>query len=96
MFLLRFSFSKVSWCFSLRKHSLAKEGEDEEEAFLLALVFLDIVLRIGRTHRKEPKKKKKKNKRKTKGKLQVNTKEIEITIYMMHEQYNVMMHGLMQ
>ena len=57
MFLLRFNFSKVSWCFSLRKCSLSKEREDEEEAFLLALVFLDIVLRIGRTHRKGPKKK---------------------------------------
>ena len=72
MFLLRFNFSKVYWCFSLRKHSLSKEREYEEKAFLLALVFLDIVLRIGRTHRKGPKKR---NKRKTKGRLQVSTKK---------------------
>ena len=36
------------------------------------------------------------NKKNTKGKLQVSIKNIEITIYMMHGQINVMMHALMQ
>ena len=38
-----------------------------------------------------------KEEKKTKGRLQVGTeKSIEITIYMTHEQINVMMHALMQ
>ena len=76
MFLLRLSFSYVSWCFSLRNLSLSKKGTEEEEAFLLALVFLDIVLR----KRQDTHKRTKKKTRKTKGRLQVSTKNIEITI----------------
>ena len=46
-----------------------------------------------RTRHKE--KTKKEQKEKTKGRLQVSTKKYRKKIYMMHEQYNVMMHALM-
>ena len=36
-------------------------GAEEEEAFLLALVFLDMVLRIGQDKQKRTKKKQKEN-----------------------------------
>ena len=62
MFLLRLSFSYVSWCFSFKNLSLSKE-EIEEEAFLLALVFLDIVLRKGQDTQKITKKKQRKKPR---------------------------------
>ena len=48
-----------------------------------------------RTRHKD-KTKKEKKKKKTKGRLQVSTKKYRKKIYMMHEQYNVMMHVLMQ
>ena len=48
-----------------------------------------------RTRHKDKTKKEKKMK-KTKGRLQVSTKKYRKKIYMMHEQYNVMMHVLMQ
>ena len=48
-----------------------------------------------RTRHKD-KTKKEKKKKKTKGRLQVSTKKYRKKIYMMHEQYNVMMHALMQ
>ena len=62
MFLLRLSFSYVSWCFSLRNLSLSNEGTEEEEDFQLALIFLDIVLRKGEDTQKEPKRNKGKKK----------------------------------
>ena len=93
MFLLRLSFSKASWFFSLRNLSLSKVGEGEEVKVLLALVFLGMMLRKGQDKQKRTKK----ETRKTKGRLQVSTKKnVEITIYMLHEQINVMMHALMQ
>ena len=73
MFLLRLSFSNVIWFFSLWNFSLSKEGTEEEEAFLLALVFLDMMLRIGQGKHKRDKEEKQK---KTKGRLQVSI-EIE-------------------
>ena len=46
-----------------------------------------------KTQEKEPKRNKKKNQGQT---VSWHQKNIEITIYMMHEQINVMMHALMQ
>ena len=66
MFLLRLSFSYASCFVSLRSLSLSKVGEEEEEEdFILALVFLDMMLRKGQDKQKRTKK----NTRKTKGKL---------------------------
>ena len=49
-----------------------------------------------RTRHTEKNQKRTKEEKKTKDKLQVNTeKNIGITIYMTHEQINVMMHALM-
>ena len=49
MFLLRLSFSYASCFVSLRSLSLSKVGEEEEEEedFILPLVFLDMMLRKG-------------------------------------------------
>ena len=62
MFLLRLSFSYTSWFFSLKNLSLSKVGEEEEEDFLLALVFLDMMLKIRKTNTEERKKTKKQKK----------------------------------
>ena len=50
----------------------------------------------ARVRTKTQEKEQKQQKTKTKGRLQISTKKIEITIYMIHEQINVMMHALMQ
>ena len=52
--------------------------------------------RVRTRHKDKTKKNKKKKKKKIKGRLQVSTKKYRKKIYMMHEQYNVMMHALMQ
>ena len=44
IFLLKFKVSYISLFFSLRNNSLWKEGSEEEEAILWALVFLGMVL----------------------------------------------------
>ena len=56
MFLLRLSFLYASWFFSLRNLSLSKVGEEEEEDILLALVFLDMMLKIRKIDIEERKK----------------------------------------
>ena len=61
MFLLRLSFSYVSWFFSLRNLSLPKVGEGEEVKVLLALVFLGMMLKIKRIEIKETEREEKKN-----------------------------------
>ena len=58
MFLLRLSFSKFSWFFSLKNLSLSKVGEGEEMEVLLALVFLGMMLKIKRIDTKETERKK--------------------------------------
>ena len=68
--------------------SLSKDRSEEVEAFLLALVFLVMVLRKGQGTQKR-------KKPRTNCKL-TQKKNIGITIYMTHEQINVMMHALMQ
>ena len=56
--------------------------------------------REGQRHKRNNQKKKKKtnnnNKQKPRADCKLNQKNIETTIYMMHEQINVMMHALMQ
>ena len=61
MFLLRLSFSKFSWFFSLKNLSLSKVGEGEEVEVLLALVFLGMMLRKGQDKQKRTKKETRKN-----------------------------------
>ena len=77
IFLLRLNFSYVSWFFSLRNLSLSKVGTEEEEDFLLALVFLNMMLKSRRTNTEEIEEKKK---QKTKGRLKLAQKYIEIII----------------
>ena len=95
MFLLRLSFLNASWFFSLRNLSLSKVGEGEEVKVLLALVFLGMILRKGQEKQKRTKKKQEKPRADCKLAQNIYI-YIEITIYMMHEQINVMMHALMQ
>ena len=80
MFLLSLSFLNASWFFSLRNLSLSKVGEGKEVEVLLALVSLGMMLR-NKTNRKEPKR----NKKKPRANCKLAHKNIEITIYMMHE-----------
>ena len=94
MFLLRLSFLNASWFFSLRNLSLSKVGEGEEVKVLLALVFLGMILRKGQEKQKRTKKKQEKPRADCKLAQNIYI-YIEITIYMMHEQINVMMHALM-
>ena len=63
-----FNFSYVSWFFSLINLSLSKDGVEEEVDVLWALVFLTMMLRIGKDTQKRDKRKKKKNKQKKKNK----------------------------
>ena len=76
--LRRFSFSYAYWFFSLRNLSLSKVGTEEEDDFLLALVFLDMMLNSRRTNTKEIEKKKKTEEPKANYKL--TQKYIEIKI----------------
>ena len=62
-FLRMFSFSKVSWFFSLRNLSLSKDGAKVEDDVLWALVFLTIMLKSKKNRQKT------KTKEKTKGRL---------------------------
>ena len=77
MFLLRLSFSNTFWFFSLRNLSLLKVGEEVEVDFLLALVFLDMMLKSIRTNRKNQEKKIKNNPR---ANCKLVQKNIEITV----------------
>ena len=81
MFLLRLSFLNASWFFSLRNLSLSKAGEGEEMEVLLALDFLGMMLRKGQDKQKRTKKKQEK----LRADCKLAQKNIEITIYMMHE-----------
>ena len=58
----------------------------------MALVFLSMMLRKGQDKQKRTKKKQEK----PRADCKLAQKNIEITIYMMHERINVMMHALMQ
>ena len=66
-----FNFSYVSWFFSLINLSLSKDGVEEEEDVLWALVFLTMMVKSRKDRQKETKDKT----RKTKGRLQVRTKK---------------------
>ena len=61
-FLRMFSFSKVSWFFSLRNLSLSKDGAKVEDDVLWALVFLTIMLKSKKNRQKIDKKQKQKKK----------------------------------
>ena len=59
-----FNFLYISWFFSLINLSLSKDGVEEEVDVLWALVFLTMMLRIGKDRQEKKKKKKTKNKTK--------------------------------
>ena len=85
-----FNFSYVSWFFSLINLSLSKDGVEEEVDVLWALVFLTMMLRIGKDTQKRDKRKKKTNKKRKTKKTQGQTALDKVraqekkTIYMMH------------
>ena len=56
-----FNFSYVSWFFSLINLSLSKDGVEEEEDVLWALVFLTMMVKSRKDRQKRDKRQNKKN-----------------------------------
>ena len=90
-----FNFSQASQFFSNRNLSLLKAGVEVEVVFLLALVFLTIMLREGKERPKQKQKKQRKPRADCIRQGQRDKQQQKISIYMMHEQNEQMMHALM-